>query len=228
MSSIQSLATQIQDVQSEAIQLEDEKILAENDGEDLSILELQLEELKIQLEGLRNEYQSELRHFENMDLGKWLDEQVNAASRLRIDVEGLSNAWLEASCYASICQMCQFRWASTVQFFEQARERMYLSPENVDAYERFTQQQQRKEELEQLWIAAESAFAKAVNLLDGQDPPRLYFKSHDRALQDATNWFQNRQAASRQARERAAALENNIDEKQRELFLDALPAQKIW
>lgn len=227
--SAQQLARSIQDTASQIKELEEEKFLEEEEGADVSEIVSQLEELQTLLEGLKEEYNSELRNAQNMDLGKWIDEKVQEAQTVTVTVGGIDNPWLEAMCYASICQALQFRWSSTVMFVEDAHRRAVLSPENEDAYEWYERQRDRKEQMEALWLAAEQAYHKVCEEIDENVAyPKLYQKSHERALHDARTWFENRQAASKQSREKLVAVQNDIDKNMQELFLNALPATKIY
>ena len=230
--SIEAISKQIKDAQGQIQILDDQKFIAEEEGDDVEALASQLEELKTSLEGLQNEYNTELRQRHNMDLGKWIDEKVEEAQHITVSIDRLSNTWLECMSYASICQACQFRWASAVYFTEQARERMLLSPENTDAYDRFVTQEERKEAIEKLWIAAEYAYHEAAERLGdeegNQEAPQLYRISHDRALNNAREFWENRRQASKQTREKEAAMHNDIDENQRKLFLNALPSVAIY
>lgn len=233
---IKAIAQQIEQTSEEIRSLEDYKFIAGQDGESTEELESQLLKLTETLEGLRNEYQAELRNAQNMDLGKWIDETVDSSKSITVTVDGVTNLWLEAMCYATICQACQFRWSSAFYFTEQAREKMLLSPENTDAYDRFLDHQTRKEEIERLWLAAERSYFDATDRMAEQDkveggnqtPPKLYNKSHDKALADSRNFWETRSQASKASREKLEGLYNDIDENQRKLFIDALPSVKIY
>lgn len=225
----QQVLREIQDTAAQIQEQQKDIFINKEEGEDTSEQEALLAQLQETLEGLKEEYNSQLRNAQNMDLGKWVDEKVEDAKAMTVAIEGMDNPWLEAMCYASICQALQFRWSSTVMFVEDARRIAMLSPENTDAYDRFEAQQDRKEQMEKLWIAAEYAYKDAVERIEGEvNPPKLYYKSHDQALQDARTWFENRQAASKQSREKLVAVQNDLDKNQQELLFNALPATNIY
>lgn len=224
-----ALVKQIQETTSQVTELQEDKFLAQEDGENTEEIERHLEELQSLLEGLKEEYNAQMRSFQNMDLGKLLDEKKEAARSITVDIEGISNAWLESMCYAAICQALQFRWSSTVQYVEDARTRAALSPENTQAQEWYERIEARKEEMEILWIAAEQKYKETCEYIEGEvSPPKLYIKSHQQALHDARIWYENRQRASKSAREKLVAVQNDMDAQWQELFTNALPAREIY